>query len=193
MSGELDESSVPASESAFRDVTTGHWAYPVISYMAEQNIINGDGGNFRPEDTITRAEFVKILVEAFQVTGEGSVDFSDVSVENWVYPYLERACANGLVLGDGGLFRPDENITREDAALMALRFARYSGMEIPESEEPSFTDADQISPYASAAVASLCEAELLQGMEDGSFAPKQAITRAEAGQMVYNILTGGIA
>lgn len=57
----------PGGVSNFRDVPTAHWSYTYISALAENGIVLGDNGKFRPEEPVTRAEIVAILYRAFNL------------------------------------------------------------------------------------------------------------------------------
>lgn len=84
------------------------WAKESIEKLADMGIISGKGEkNFAPNDQITRAEVVKILVGAFALTEENDTVFTDVAADSWYAPYIRKAVAANLTLGDGnGSFRP---------------------------------------------------------------------------------------
>ena len=75
---------------------------------------------------------------------------------------------------------PDANISRQDIAVMVERALSYCGRQIDNNKTTNFTDSDEISQYAYDAVASLCSVGIINGYENGSFAPKGIATRAEA-------------
>ena len=89
--------------------------------------------------------------------------------------------------GHGVSFRPNENITRQDASVMIYRFISHSGIKL-EAGKLDFVDNDAISDYAKTAIESLLHSEIINGMPDGSFAPVNGTTRAEAAKMVYGML-----
>lgn len=174
----------------FKDLESVAWATEEINYLAEQNILNGDpSGFFRPEDHISRAEYVKMLVAAFSFQESGEKQFKDLLEDEWYYDSMQAAAANGIVKGyDDGTIRPGEPVTREDAAVMLFRCGEY-----PKSTEflKPFTDAQEIQQYAKESVISLAEAGILSGMPDGGFHPKEKITRAETAVMLAKALRIG--
>ncbi len=177
--------------SIYSDVPTTHWGYKAIETLSKQGIINGSEGKFRPEDNITRAEFVKILAVAFDLPMGGDNAFVDVNASDWFAPYVNAAYSAGLALGSNGQFNPYDNITRQDAALLLYRFAVYAGKAF-DSASYEFSDSPTISDYAKEAVGIMAANGFINGMGDGTFAPVANMTRAQAAQLLFNI-TGGSA
>ena len=92
----------------------------------------------------------------------------------------------GLILGNDGFFRPNESITREDAALIVYRWLTQKDGRLLTKKY--FSDRSSISEYAREAVEALAGAGILKGNENGVFKPKNSITRAEAAQLIYAAL-----
>ena len=182
------DTSTGSDISGFADVPSSHWAYDSITEMAQKGIINGFDGYFRPSDSITRAEYVKILCGIFGIGQQSGSYFDDVSHDVWYAGYVNGAYLSGLVLGGDSGFMPDAFITRQDAAVMLYRFALNAGKNSKSDAELLFTDADSISDYAREAVASLSNSKIINGYSDGSFAPLASITRAEAAKMTAGYL-----
>lgn len=183
------EEKPQSGTTIFSDVSSEHWAYTDISYLVEKKILSGIGdGSFAPEKSITRAQYVKILAEAFPITETAdSVDFSDVDKSAWYYSYIKDASAAGIITGDGNNFRPNDSITRQDAAVMLYRVLKNLNVPMEETDNTASDSAD-ISTYALKAVNSLYNAGIISGMEDGSFRPKTNITRAQAAAIVARVL-----
>ncbi len=177
--------------SLFADVAPGHWACEAIDYLAKNGIVNGYDGNFNPENTITRAEFLKLLCVSFNITlGDGTV-FDDVSVDSWYAPYITGAAGAGLIMGDGKNFNPDNSIIRQDAATMVYRFAISAGYQISGAGTP-FNDDLSISDYAKDAVYAMNAQGIINGTGNNLFEPASSATRAQAAQIIYKMLkTGG--
>ncbi len=168
---------------SFSDTPDSHWAFDYVEKMAKAGVLNGYDGNFRPDDNITRAEFVKVLCTAFDIKAEGDAQFNDVSADSWYAPYVNVLAAAGIAKGDNGNFRPDDQISRQDAAVLLQRVITYVGITL-EDGELSFTDSDAMSDYAKDAIASLVKAGIINGMEDGSYAPIANITRAQVAKLI---------
>ncbi|MBE5040938.1 S-layer homology domain-containing protein [Ructibacterium gallinarum] len=175
----------------FNDLDSVAWAVPAIEALYAKGVVQGYGnGDFKPNYEITRAEFVKMLMEAFGLTNDNSVcDFQDVAPDAWYYAYVASAVQAGLVNGVGdGLFEPERTITREEISAVLYRTAAVSGREIPRQTELHFSDSDDIAEYAREAVASLTETGIINGMGDGTFAPQEPATRAQAAKLIYGLL-----
>lgn len=182
-----------APEIHFDDVTEDHWAAKVIDSLAKQGLMKGkEEGKFMPEEQITREEFVTILLRSIGEEAEPKeTRFSDVQKSDWFSGYVEKASELGLVKGYAdGSFGAGQEITRQDMAVLLLKAAEITGKELPVLTSPQkFTDDGQIADYAKTAVTKLQQAKIINGMEDGSFAPSRYATRAEAAQILFSILS----
>ena len=114
---ELLAAKPPVSGTNFDDVATGLWYTTAINALYQKGVVGGDGsGNFYPEDDITRVEYIKMLCVALGITATGgSVTYNDVPRDHWGYSYICVAVAKGWATGEGGMFRPDQPITRAEA------------------------------------------------------------------------------
>ena len=108
------------------------------------------------------------------------ISFSDVSEADWFAPYVTWASLSGIVNGyDDGTFAPNREITREQMALILVRYCEAYGFRLPEEDVPAFTDEEKISPWALEAVLKSRRCGLINGREDGSFDPMGTATRGE--------------
>lgn len=185
---EIEDTGV---KSNFTDFNDSHWAYKAVDYLKSYGIVSGySDGTFKPENNITRAEFVKMIVSALELeTGNYTEGFSDVSGSDWFAPYVALAEHYNIVYGnENGEFRPNENITRQDAAVIAYRGAMFLGTAFSAVGSGSaFADADSIADYASAQVEILKANGILSG-DGGYFNPTAFATRAQMSQMIYSLL-----
>lgn len=168
----------------FDDINEATWAKEYIEKLAAAGYVNGkDGKNFRPNDYITREEFVKILVFALGLKADASeTTFNDVPANAWYAGYVNVAYKNGIVNGNGaGGFGTGGNITRQDLATMVYRASKMKS-NVPASK---FADDGEIAEYAKEAVYTLNSAGVLNGKGDNKFAPKALATRAEASKIIY--------
>lgn len=171
----------------FSDVPVSHWANKAVNILNEKNVISGyPDGNFLPSNLITRAEFTKLTVIFANGLEKGELkNFSDVNESDWFYTYVSDASAYGVVSGvDDGIFEPYTNIKREDAALIVYRLLDALGKAPIGSKV--FSDRSEISGYARSAISALGSSGIVSGTGNGSFKPKDFITRAEAAQLLYN-------
>lgn len=175
------------SNSAFTDIGSALWAKPYIEELATKGILNGKSeGIFAPDNNVTREEFAKMLVAAFDFKDDtAKTQLSDVSPTEWFYPYVSVAEKLGIVKGDGGRFGVGENITRQDMAVMAYRAAKQAGCNIQSTQEAQvFADDSAIADYAKDSVTLMQQAGIINGVEGNNFAPGENATRAQAAKII---------
>lgn len=169
-------SAVPAA-AAFRD-TAGHWAEKTLDEWQDEGLIDGYGdGSFQPNGTVTRAEFIKLVNRTLGFTAESGISFSDVTERDWFHAEVAKAVAAGYAQGSGGLFRPNQPVTRAEAAAM---LARAAGLAANEERADAFADAASIPAWARGSVGAAAEAGYMTGYPNGAFGALGSITRAEA-------------
>ncbi len=172
-------------EQILTDIT-GHWAIDNINRLVAMGAINGyPDGTFKPDHTITRAEFASVLVQAFKFENMDGKTFADTA-GHWSEEYITTATAHGLVNGyDDGAFGPDDLITREQIAVMIVKAAKLS----PSAGDLQFADGGMISGWAGEAIATAAKHGILNGYPDNTFQPQGSATRAEAVTAIVNALT----
>ena len=171
----------------FSDVTESHWAFEAINYLRWEGIVNGSDFNcYYPENTVTRAEMTAMLVRAYGIAS-GVSSFADVEQSAWYYSPISAAFSAGLVSGDGDTFRPNDNVTRQDMAVMIYRFSANAGVQYG-SGELGFADNSDIAEYAKEAVAAMSSAGIINGIDGQNFAPLANATRAQAAQLIYSAI-----
>ena len=183
-----DEPSVDPTpaEDKFADVADDFWAAKDIYTLKDAGIIGGKSATeFDPEGDVTRAEFAKMVVGLFgyKATSD-AVNFEDCKAEDWFTSYVAAGVEAGVIKGVSDTeFAPNATITREDACTILGRALN----KVAQSNELKFTDADKVAEYAAPYVALLSELGYVNGYEDGSFAPANNITRAEAAKIIAGI------
>lgn len=176
-----------ASAADFTDMPD-NWAKAPLEAAVENGLLNGSDGLLRPTDYLTRAEMAAILVRAFGTTQSASVSgFSDVKADAW---YVTQNAVPGAVFmeimngNNDGTFEPGRNISREQAfAVLARALKLEAGSS---SVLAQFTDAAQISGWASGEVAAMVAAGYVNG-SNRKLNPKGNITRQEFAQVMFNI------
>lgn len=179
--------NIPDSVEVYSDISD-HFAKSYIEELSKKGVINGfEDGSFRPNDNVTRAQAAKIIALALGVDTNGDATFDDVSKDVWYNSFVSSLASKGIVKGDGSKFRPDNLITREDAAVIIMRALQYLGKGYEGEYE--FTDASDISDYAASSVGALASNGFLKG--DGiNFMPKNNITRGELAAIIGRITEG---
>lgn len=166
----------------FSDVQKEHWAFDYVEKLYALGAVKGDeNGNFNPDAKITRAEFVKLLVEILNLDNMGDISFYDVNENDWYYKYVNIAYTNGLVNGVSETnFYPDAQITREDMALIISR--AFTSLKA-DDKALDFKDTENISSYALDAVKVLFANNIISG-NNGFFNPKDNASRCEAAKII---------
>ena len=164
--------------------TAGNWYDDAMSVWAQRGVLKGDGsGSLNPTGYITRGELAVILdrIMDYQIAANNS--FADVANEAWYTDAVLKACAAGVLQGDGVNARPGDTITRQEAMVMLARVLELTGRSQGVS---AFRDADQVAAWAKGAVGAMAHAGYVQG-SGGNIMPTAPITRAEVAVMLDNM------
>ena len=173
----------------FADVSENEWFYGAVEYAAKNGLMNGVSDNeFAPNAALTRAMFVTVLYRMENEPETANAAFTDVVSGSWYEKAVAWAYAGGLVTGVSETeFAPEDTITREQMAAILYRYAKFKGMDVSVRGETSYTDKDAISDYAADAVIWAATKAVMSGNADGSFAPADNATRAEAAAVFMRI------
>lgn len=181
--------STPSSD-LFSDVPSTHWAYSFIKEMKDLGIVNGvSNTEFAPDANITRAEFAKMVAQAFglKATATESV-FTDCTASDWYTPFVIAGTEAGILKGISDTeFGANQQITRQDICTVLGRILDAENT-MSAAADSSFTDIDQVADYAVAAVKAFVAAGVVNGYEDGTFRPTANATRAEVSKILCSVL-----
>ena len=187
----IDDRSHEPVDLPFNDVPESYWAYDAIQYVYGEGLMAGTSGSaFSPEGTTTRGQIVTIL---WRLSGSPVVnylmDFDDVDPAAYYAEAIRWATSEGIAGGyGGGVFGPDDPITREQLAVMLHRYAQHEGFDVSIGEDTnilSYADAFTVSEYAVSALQWACGAGIISGTGDGStLTPQGEATRAQAAVML---------
>ncbi len=173
-------------DKTFDDIK-GHWAKDFIEIMASKHIVKGKTEKlFAPEDIVTRAEFVEMVVRALNLKGEGSGRFSNISYDKWYANSLSLAKDAKLI--EGQTYNAEGIISRiEMAKIISKAHALLNGKEIKFIDNPGFVDVlESNEDYKYIGYAK--ENGLINGYPDLTFRPVEDTSRAEAVKMIYKML-----
>lgn len=211
-------------DEIFTDIN-GHWAEDYITGF--KGMLKGDGkGHFNPDDKVTRAEFLRMIMETANIAGHAyrENECLDAMNSDWYCYYLQGALDKDLIpesmikdckaekvtktLAEAkddkaavtadvnvytGKFNGSEAIDREEMAAMAMNCLSYalknadSALEVKTDSAAEFTDKDEIDEAYKNSVDAAVSYGIIKGMDDGSFAPKATLTRAQATVVLSNI------
>lgn len=185
---EIKEPEVVEEKSVFADVEK-HWAKENITKLYDMGIVKGDAeGNFNPNNKITRAEFTAMIVRMLNLDELTYIRmFDDVKTKDWYAKAIQTAVSNGLVKGDGDNFRPNDSITRQEMAIIAMSAYELKMGEI-SADKIDCEDVDDINSWAIDAVSKAYTAGIINGKGDNKFEPKTNTTRAEAATVIIRIV-----
>lgn len=170
--------SAPIEAFAATD-TSGHWAEASINNWINSGFISGyPDGTFRPNNAISRAEFVTLANRAFGFTRSQGISFDDVKLGYWAYGEIQKGVAAGYIQGDSnGKFRPGSAVTRQEAAVM---LSKLKGYDSDEAGAYNYTDRGDMANWAVGAIGAVSRNGIMSGYPNGTFRPQQSLTRAEA-------------
>ena len=132
--------------------------------------------------------FVTILYRLEKEPEAGRATFIDVASGSWYQKAVGWAYENGIVTGvSESKFAPEDEITREQLAAILYRYAAFKGYDLTTADNINYTDQDSISGYASTAVLWTLEHSIMNGNGDGTFAPQNSTTRAQAAAVLIRI------
>lgn len=169
----------------------GHWAKDSINYALENNLIDLIGNEFKPNKNATRYNVVKALgrFKKIDVEKYKGKSLKDVDANSEESAYVNWAIENGIIVGyEDNTFGGDREITREEIARILNLFAEKFDIKVKNLEAPKFKDQNKISDWASKDVKEATQKGLLVGRDDGTFGPKDNLTRAEVAQMIVNMI-----
>lgn len=180
-------------ENPFSD-TKNLWGERYISELWVRGVVNGKAeGVFEPESSVTREEFVTLIVNLFGMTSDkASNPFVDVLSTDWYGKYVTIAYNNGIINGmDMTHFGAGEKISRQDISKIILNVLEKQGLKkdcSPNAYE-RYADAALVGGYAREAVSVLSEMGIVSGDTSGNFNPTSYATRQEAARILYGVLS----
>lgn len=187
----IDDRSHEPVDLPFNDVPEGYWAYDAIQYVYGEGLMAGTSGStFSPEGATTRGQIVTIL---WRLSGSPVVnylmDFDDVDPAAYYAEAIRWATSEGIAGGyGGGVFGPNDPITREQLAVMLYQYAWNMGYDLSIGEDTnilSYADAFDVSEYAVSALQWACGAGIISGTGDGStLSPGGSATRSQVAMIL---------
>gem|GEM_PF-2428691 len=159
----------------------GHWAEQDILEWVQQGIITGyPDQTFRPDDVISRGEFVSLVNKAFKFSAsKTTITFKDLKPTDWVYSQVQTAVAQGYINGySDQTFRQKQNINRQETATILNKLLKLDSITLFPTL--SFNDSDQIPGWSKAAVQNMLGLGIMDNDKNDSFQPQRLTTRAEA-------------
>ena len=187
-------SPAPAVAQAinFSDVSSSYWAASFIQELAQRDVIAGfPDGTFRPNDPVTRAQFAAMVRKAFNKNKiRNAVNFVDLSSTYWAYSAIREAYEMGFLSGyPGNVFRPTQNIPREQVLVSLANGLNYTASNAVSTNLQVYNDASSISSYARNSIAAATEKSIVVNYPVlETLNPTRNATRAEVAAFIYQAL-----
>ncbi|WP_222861076.1 LamG-like jellyroll fold domain-containing protein [Paenibacillus ihumii] len=159
----------------------GHWAEKPFADWVQKGLIHGYGdGSFKPNQAITRAEFVTLVNKVFNFSAMNEIPFKDIHAEDAYYSEIKKAITAGYLSGyEDGTVRPGAVITRQEAAVVLAKvFALQPSASSGAARQ--LQDVEKLPSWSAPAVAALLEGGYASGYPDHTFRGGNPVTRAEA-------------
>jgi hypothetical protein len=172
----------------FDDVAAASWYYEAVKYVYDNDLMAGDGaGSFNPDVKLSRAMIAQVLYNLEGAEGSYSNSFSDVAAGKWYTDAIAWAAANNVVSGDGqGHFFPEQNITRQEMAVILYNYANFKGYDtVPNGNLGAFSDGGKTAAWATDALSWAVGAGVINGA-NGMVNPTGDASRAEVAQVLQN-------
>lgn len=195
----LPGTALTAGENPFTDVPASHWAHDDITYVYENDLMNGtDGSLFSPESTTTRAQVVTVL---YRLAGQPAADwenpFWDVPASAWFHDAVTWAWENDITGGVSSThFGAGNAVTREQLATFLYRYAQDQGYDTSARADLSgYSDAGLVSSYATEALSWANATGLITGTTATTLSPQGSATRAQVATILsrfcQDVIPGG--
>ena len=185
---DIGEGDTPLGGAPFTDVADDAWYKEAVDYVYANGLMSGTSATtFAPNMLLSRAMIAQVVhnLEDNPAAAEQGV-FTDVAAGAWYANAVDWAAGEEIVSGYGnGKFGPEDNITREQMALILYGYAQYKGYDVSASGElSSFTDGASTSSWAAEAVQWAVGSGLLSGKGGGVLDPQGTATRAEVASIL---------
>jgi hypothetical protein len=159
----------------------GHWAESQLNSWIDKGLIQGyKDGTIKPNNPITRAEFMALVNRAFKFTEKSDVSFSDVNPKDWTYDEVAKAIKAGYIKGySDGTIGIGKQVTRQEVAVIIGRLLKLETGDNKDATD--FADAADFAKWGKDFIDAVVANKIMNGYStDHTFKPNKPITRAEA-------------
>jgi len=172
-------------EAESKDVN-GHWAEEAIEKWEALGLANGYGDEtFKPNNAVTRAEFVTMINNLFDFQDVGNQLFTDVPKDQWYYDAVQKSAKAGVIEGYNGEFRPNDLITRQEAVVVLARAFQMKASD--ELRLNQYEDSVDVADWAISQMNTCIVMGYVKGRGNNRLVPNGNLTRAEAITLLDNI------
>ena len=173
-------------EKTFTDVKPDDWHYNAVKYVYENNLMSGTENGFEPKTEMSREMLVTVLYRmANPEKSSLSHSFDDVPENEWYSDAVAWAAENGIVNGiSEDTFAPDTPVSREQIAVILYRYAKQKSLSSSLNNLTEFSDSDEISSWATDAVAWAVACGLINGTSETTLSPQDIASRAQVATLI---------
>lgn len=167
-----------------------HWGNVTVGKLVDLGILDGyDNGTFKPDNTITRAEFAKVVRTSLKLEIQEGNSFDDTT-NHWAKNEVHTLVMNGIIDKNeyGQTYKPNKNITRLEMAKMIVRAVDFDekAREL-KGQKTKFNDDNTIKSEDKGYIIIANKNSIINGYPNNTFVPNGEATRAEASQMIVNM------
>ncbi|BBH23221.1 hypothetical protein Back11_45660 [Paenibacillus baekrokdamisoli] len=178
-------STVFSYGTAFGAKTTdisGHWAEQQLTDWISKGYISAfPDGSYKPDRSVTRAEFMTMINRSFGFVEAATLNFKDVDSSSWDYAEIGKALKAGYISGyTDNTIRPSQTISRQEAAQIIYKLLKLETTTAQLEILNNYKDSEKIATWSKPGVAAVAAKDLIKGYGDGTYRPEGMITRAEA-------------
>ncbi len=184
---ETKEEQIIFTDDTFADVSNDDWYYDAVKYVYENNLMQGTDNGFEADSKMTRAMLVTVLYRLENPSEETAASvFEDVNENTWYAKAVAWATENDIVSGISETeFAPEDNVSREQMAMIFYRYAKFKRYNTEETSELSqFTDKAEISDWSLEALKWANAAKIISGTSDTEISPKDTATRGQVASIL---------
>lgn len=185
-------------DKKFEDMDS-HWAKGDVTFLAERGIISGrENGEFDPSANVTKAETVtlvlNLIVEDNLKLSDATVSdgtMKDVALDKWYADEIKNALSLNLIEKDEeGNLEPDKMLTREEVVEVLVNAVKAMGIYVDEENRTyplQFSDFEEVQDSRKEAMAIAVKLGFVNGMGDGTLAPKDLVTRGQMATLMKKV------
>ncbi len=180
----------------------GHFAESDIKKLFSMQVLSGDAKLYKPEQAMTRGQFVSALVKAIKLpitpvetnkrpnkNAVVSITFPDVTEDRPEYPYIMAAFENGIAIGrDDGKFYIDKPIDRQEAFAIMLRTLGLQNLGLDPTPMTPFTDDAKIGNWAKSNIYAAYRLGIIDGDENGNLRPMNLLSKADGAALLNRLI-----
>lgn len=188
----LTDYAVGYTSFDFKDVLPNSWYEDAVNFVSSRKLFIGtDEQIFDPNGPMTRAMFVTVLarLDNADLSKYANSQFADIDINEWYGKSVSWAVEKGIVKGyNNNTFGPNDNITREQMAVMLHSYIMYKGIEIEGTSQADFADDSSISSWAKSSVQAIQSYGLIKGLGNNNFGPLNTADRASVATIFMNFI-----